>query len=167
MATPLKQTVAGLQVGDSADDPVGLHGATPTAQRAGAAQAAVTATSTNGVAAAAIPGVLTSTNGVAGAAIPGALTSTDGTAAAASADLAALAAEAEKIGDDVRAVHAAVLLAQAESEKIGDDVRAVHAAALLAQAESEKIGDDARAAIALVNELRAALVAKGLIKGAA
>ena len=39
-----------------------------------------------------------------------ALTSTNGTAAAASADLAALAAEAEKIGDDVRAIHAALKL---------------------------------------------------------
>lgn len=39
-----------------------------------------------------------------------ALTSTDGTAAAA-ADLAALKAEAEKIGDDVRAVHAALVTA--------------------------------------------------------
>jgi hypothetical protein len=37
-----------------------------------------------------------------------ALTSTDGTAAAASASLANLAAEAEKIGDDVRALHAAL-----------------------------------------------------------
>jgi hypothetical protein len=36
------------------------------------------------------------------------LTSTNGTAAAASADLAALAAEAEKIGDDVRALYAAL-----------------------------------------------------------
>lgn len=38
-----------------------------------------------------------------------ALTSTNGVAAAASADLAALAAEAEKIGDDVRAIHAALV----------------------------------------------------------
>lgn len=38
------------------------------------------------------------------------LTSTNGTAAAA-ADLAALKAEAEKIGDDVRAIHAALVLA--------------------------------------------------------
>lgn len=38
------------------------------------------------------------------------LTSTDGTAAAASANLANLAAEAEKIGDDVRALHAALKL---------------------------------------------------------
>lgn len=38
-----------------------------------------------------------------------ALTSTDGTAAAASASLANLAAEAEKIGDDVRAIHAALV----------------------------------------------------------
>ena len=52
---------------------VGLFGATPVIQPVGATQAAVTATSTNGV------------------------------AAAASADLAALAAETEKIGDDVRA----------------------------------------------------------------
>lgn len=37
-----------------------------------------------------------------------ALTSTNGTAAAASADLAALAAEAEKIGDDVRALGSAL-----------------------------------------------------------
>lgn len=37
------------------------------------------------------------------------LTSTDGTAAAA-ADLAALKAEAEKIGDDVRAIHAKLVL---------------------------------------------------------
>lgn len=37
-----------------------------------------------------------------------ALTSTNGTAAAAAADLAGLAAEAEKIGDDVRALHASL-----------------------------------------------------------
>lgn len=37
------------------------------------------------------------------------VTSTNGVAAAASADLAALAAEAEKIGDDVRAVRAALV----------------------------------------------------------
>lgn len=72
----------------------------------------------------AAPGAATSTNGAAALAIPGALTSADGIAAAAAADLAALAAEAEKIGDDVRAVHAAMLLAQAETEKIGDDARA-------------------------------------------
>lgn len=44
--------------------------------------------------------------------VPGAvtLTSTDGTAAAASASLANLAAEAEKIGDDVRAIHAALVV---------------------------------------------------------
>jgi hypothetical protein len=98
---------------------------------ASASQAAVVAASINGTAAAAIPGALTSTNGV---------------AAAAAADLAALAAEAEKIGDDVRAVHAAVLLAQAENEKIGDD---------------------ARAAVVLVNAIRSALIAKGFITGAA
>lgn len=120
----------------------------------------VPVTSTNGVAAAAIPGALTSTNGVAAAAIPGALTSTDGVAAAAAADLAALAAEAEKIGDDTRAIHAAMLLAQAENEKIGDDVRAIHAAFLLLAAEVEKIGDDVRAT-------RSALVTLGLIAPAA
>lgn len=38
------------------------------------------------------------------------LTSTNGTAAAASASLSNLAAEAEKIGDDVRAIHAALVL---------------------------------------------------------
>lgn len=103
---------------------------------------------------------VTSTNGVAAAAIPGALTSTDGVAAAAAADLAALAAEAEKIGDDTRAIHAAMLLAQAENEKIGDDVRAIHAAFLLLAAEVEKIGDDVRAT-------RSALVTLGLIAPAA
>lgn len=39
------------------------------------------------------------------------LTSTNGTAAAASANLSGLAAEAEKIGDDVRAIHAALVAA--------------------------------------------------------
>lgn len=39
------------------------------------------------------------------------LTSTNGTAAAASGSLANLAAEAEKIGDDVRAIHAALVTA--------------------------------------------------------
>lgn len=39
------------------------------------------------------------------------LTSTNGTAGAASASLANLAAEAEKIGDDVRAIHAALVSA--------------------------------------------------------
>jgi len=37
------------------------------------------------------------------------LTSTNGTAAAASANLANLAAETEKVGDDVRAIHAALV----------------------------------------------------------
>ena len=40
-----------------------------------------------------------------------ALTSTDGVAAAASANLSGLAAESEKIGDDVRAIHAALVSA--------------------------------------------------------
>lgn len=84
----------GISIGQTGEK-LGVLGATPIVQRVGAAQAAVTATSTNGV------------------------------AAAAAADLAALAAEAEKIGDD------------------------------------------ARAAVVLVNELRAALVAFGWIKGAA
>ncbi len=46
-----------------------------------------------------------------GALVPSAvtLTSTNGVAAAASANLAALAAETEKIGDDVRAIHAALV----------------------------------------------------------
>ncbi len=39
------------------------------------------------------------------------LTSTNGTAGAASADLAALAAETEKVGDDVRAIHASLVTA--------------------------------------------------------
>lgn len=39
------------------------------------------------------------------------LTSTDGTAAAASASLSNLAAETEKVGDDVRAIHAALVTA--------------------------------------------------------
>lgn len=84
----------GLLIGQTGEK-LAFLGAAPIVQRVGAAQAAVTATSTNGV------------------------------AAAASADLAALAAEAEKIGDDTRA------------------------------------------AVVLVNELRAALVAFGIIKGAA
>lgn len=40
-----------------------------------------------------------------------ALTSTDGVAAAASGNLSGLAAEAEKIGDDVRAIHAVLVAA--------------------------------------------------------
>lgn len=40
-----------------------------------------------------------------------ALTSTNGTAGAAAADLPGLAAESEKIGDDVRAIHAALVSA--------------------------------------------------------
>jgi len=69
------------------------------------------------------PASATSTNGAAALAIPGALTSTNGVAAAAAADLAALAAETEKIGDDVRAVHAAMPCPGRE-RKIGDDARA-------------------------------------------
>lgn len=116
----------------------------------------VALTSTNGAGASAAPAAATSTNGVASAAIPGALTSTNGTAAAAAADLAALAAETEKIGDDARAIHAAVLLAQAENEKIGDDARAARTSAAALAAELEKVGDDVRA-------LHAALVAQGLV----
>lgn len=92
---PAPNQVDGTQINQTAAQKLAFHGATPTIQTVGAAQAAVTATST------------------------------DGTAAAASASLANLAAEAEKIGDDVRAT------------------------------------------IVLVNALRAALVEKGLIKGAA
>lgn len=89
----IRETDNGIVIAGATTQKVGFHGTTPSTQRAGAAQAAVTATSTNGTAGAA-------------------------------ADLTAL------------------------------------------KAESELIGDDVRAAIALVNELRAALVAKGLIKGA-
>lgn len=73
---------------------------------------------------AAIPAA-TSTNGVAAATAPAAATSTDGVAAAASADLAALAAESEKIGDDARAARTAAGSLAAEAEKIGDDARAL------------------------------------------
>ena len=68
----IKYNVAGLSVGTTGGK-LAFNGATPIVQRVGAAGAAVTATSTNGV------------------------------AADAAADLAALAAEAEKIGDDARA----------------------------------------------------------------
>lgn len=73
---------------------------------------------------AAVP-VATSTNGTAAAAAPAAATSTNGVAAAASADLAGLAAEAEKIGDDTRAAHAAAIALAAEAEKAADDARAL------------------------------------------
>lgn len=63
-----------------------------------------------------------------GAAAPAALTSTNGVAAAASADLPGLAAEAEKIGDDVRSLHAQYTLLAAEAEKLADLVRALLAA---------------------------------------
>ncbi len=55
-------------------------------------------------------------------------TSTNGTAAAASADLAALAAETEKIGDDVRDVRAKYTSVLAKLEELADDVRAIAAA---------------------------------------
>lgn len=51
-------------------------------------------------------------------------TSTNGTAAAASADLAALAAEAEKIGDDVRDVRAKFATLVTKLEELADDFRA-------------------------------------------
>lgn len=56
-------------------------------------------------------------------------TSTNGTAAAASADLAALAAEAEKIGDDVRDVRAKFATLVTKLEELGDDFRALSAGA--------------------------------------
>jgi hypothetical protein len=84
----------GTIVGNTVSKLLGFFGKAPIARPSGATQAAVTATSTNGVAGAA-------------------------------ADLTAL------------------------------------------KAESEKIGDDVRAAIVLANQLRADLVALGLIKGAA
>lgn len=76
----------------------------------------------------AAPAAATSTNGGMTAQAPAALTSTDGVAAAAAADLAALAAEAEKIGDDVRSLHAKYTLAITEAEKVSDDARAALAA---------------------------------------
>ncbi|MEQ1862994.1 MAG: hypothetical protein ABMA13_23985, partial [Chthoniobacteraceae bacterium] len=96
----VKETAAGTVIGLRADKGVGFHGTAATAQRSGSAQTAVTAASTNGTAAATAPGAATSTNGTLASQAPDALTSTDGVAAAASADLAALAAEAEKIGDE-------------------------------------------------------------------
>jgi len=68
-----RPTDDGYKIGEAVTDKIGLYGVTPVVQPSGAAQAEVTATSTNG------------------------------TAAAASASLANLAAEAEKIGDDARA----------------------------------------------------------------
>lgn len=59
-------------------------------------------------------------------------TSTNGTAAAAAADLAALAAEAEKIGDDTRDVRAKFATLVTKLEELADDVRAIHAAQVAA-----------------------------------
>lgn len=44
MSVQIRETAAGYQLGQSADDLIGFHDAAPTAQRAGAAQAAVAAT---------------------------------------------------------------------------------------------------------------------------
>jgi Tfp pilus assembly protein PilE len=55
-------------------------------------------------------------------------TSTNGTAAAAAADLAALAAETEKIGDDTRDVRAKYTTLLGKLEELADDVRAMAAA---------------------------------------
>lgn len=89
------------------------------------------------------PAAATSTNGTLTATAPAALTSTDGVAAAAAADLPGLAAEAEKIGDDVRALHAKYTLAIAEAEKASDD---------------------AREALAKTAAIHTALVAQGVLK---
>ncbi len=57
--------------------------------------------------------------------------------------------------------------AQAAVTNVSTNGTAAAAADLAAlKAEAELIGDDARANTVLLNELRAALVAKGLIKGA-
>jgi len=101
-------------------------------------------TSTNGYSATSAPDALTSTNGALAAVTLAAETSTNGTAAAAAADLAALAAETEKIGDDTRDVRAKFATAITEMEKASDDIRLLHAKYTLLVAEVEKIGDDAR-----------------------
>lgn len=90
----------------------------------------------------AAPAAAVSTDGAMAAIALAAETSTDGTAAAAAADLAALAAEAEKIGDDTR------------------DVRAKFATAIT---ELEKVSDDARVALAAVADLRLKLITAGVI----
>jgi hypothetical protein len=79
---------------------------------------------------------LASTNGNATAAAPSALTSVNGAVAAVNStavapiktDFDSLLGETEKIGDDVRGLHAKYTLLVAEAEKVGDDVRAIHAA---------------------------------------
>jgi hypothetical protein len=46
MATQVRQTTSGYKIGTSASQTLAFHGATPVAQRAGSAQAAVAATGT-------------------------------------------------------------------------------------------------------------------------
>ena len=101
MSTNIRNTDKGLLLGTNSGQKVGLHGATPTARRTGAAQAAVTAT---------------------GAAV----TTADGSDAGTTQTLA----NALKVQGNAN-----------------------HA--------------DIAALIVLVNELRAALVEKGVVKGAA
>jgi hypothetical protein len=99
MATQVRHTTAGYKIGTTATQLVGFHGATPVAQRAGAAQGAVTATVSTNIAA---------------------------------------------FTDPPSAAEMALLRTFVNALKT-----------------------DAAAIIVLVNELRAAQVAKGLIKGAA
>ena len=141
-----KETASGITYGNDAADKVAFHGAAPVAQRSGAAQTALT-DSTGGSTANATLAAVTA---------PSALT--DSSTGAASTTLAALSALSTSDTYTDAAVNAKLTV-------IKNAIASLAARQAENRAAIAALTDAAAKEAKLLNELRAALVEKGLITG--
>ena len=132
----IQDTVAGYMLGKKASDKIAFHGATPVIQRSGSAQAVVTDTAAN------LTGTLTGTAN-------GSLVDIAATAAATAGSAEPSAAQ---VDEGIATAVASIVTGVNEQNKE-------------MQAQINKLITDNAAKTVLINELRAALVAKGLITG--
>lgn len=152
MARGVRRTAAGLKVGQSTSEKISLHGVTPVVQRAGAAQAAIGA-QTGHLTAASLKVVLVAAGNGAGARTATGLAVGDTVRA-----VIDLTDETDVTASFEATVTVVNQIQQSATDLTGDKVLVVAAA---------NSTTDIAALKTLVNELRAALVEKGIIKGAA
>lgn len=144
MGTQIRNTGSGLAIAKSAAEKIGLHGAAPTAQRAGAAQAAL------GAPTYAAPDAIVPATYAAPDTVPvDSLEAASPTTAEFNAALSAL-----------RSTRTQLIAAAADNAAMLSSLTS-------ARTQLVALAADAAAHKTLINELRTALVEKGILKGAA
>lgn len=154
MANQITINATGLSVTDNAADLVGFHGATPVAKRAGSAQAAVGAQTGYVRVADLKPIFFTGNNGA------GAIAATG----LAVGDLVLRVINHTDLTDVAASFETTITVADQIQQTSATNLSAKKIAAFVVSPNNTT---DVAALKTLVNELRAALVEKGIIKGAA